>query len=400
MDKSSESHLVKSHLEINFNDLEGGLSYSSFIEIYISNVLAEYYEIEGSINSPQLSPIMTFNFITFSDNTEKIINDFIDTIIKTPEKEDIEYVKLLRINSLNPEKKETLESYMGKIYTKFITKQNQTVSDYFFEEVYNLNYTKFKEEYSLIFNNINLVKFKIAGNIDKNLVQNIHNHLKEKLVINDNKDKSLYKKKPLKSSDEYYFINYYQKSILDEPSNGIKVSYFVPEDYKKYMELFKDCFDPIAFQYLRFNYTNAYTPQLEYSDNYFEIYEQGVFKDVDKMEDDINKVLLDVIEGKITIDNYKEILESHSFIESTKEEKTFDNLFNAFISDENDEGDMSLLTKVRILETAEKEETNNKEEEENKKKKKKKKGKRKRKKKKERKKKRKQSTAKNFFRIS
>ena len=41
---------------------------------------------------------------------------------------------------------------------------------------------------------------------------------------------------------------------------------------------------------------------------------------------------------------------------------------NAFISDENDEGDMSLLTKVRILETAEKEETNNEEEEENKKK--------------------------------
>ena len=150
------------------------------------------------------------------------------------------------------------------------------------------------------------------------------------------------------------------------------------------MEFFKDCFDQIAFQYLRFNYTNTYTPQLEYSDNYFEIYEQGLFKDVDKMEDDINKVLLDVIEGKITIDNYKEILESHSFVESTKEEKTFDNLFNAFISDQDDASDTSLLTKVRILETTEKEETNNEEEKD---KKKKKKRKRKRKKKKERKKK-------------
>ena len=46
--KSSESHLVKTHLEININNLSGTdsrLSYSSFIEIYINNVLAEYYEI-------------------------------------------------------------------------------------------------------------------------------------------------------------------------------------------------------------------------------------------------------------------------------------------------------------------------------------------------------------------
>ena len=371
MDKSSESHLVKSHLEININDLlstDSRLSYSSFIETYINNILKEYYEIEGTINFPTFFPIMTFDFITFSDNTEKILNNFIDTILKTPEEDDIEYLKLLIINSLSSQKKENLESYMGKIYTKFITKKNQTDSDYFFEEVNNLNYTRFKEEYSLIFNNINLVTFKIAGNIDKNLVQNIHNHFKEKLVINKNKNKIIYKKKPLKNSEEYYVINYYQKSILDEPSNGIKVSYFVPEDYRNYMELFKDCFDQIAFQYLRFNYTNTYTPNIHYNEMYFEIYEQGVFKDVDKMEDDINKVLLDVIEGKINLDNYKEIIESLSFIDATKEEKTFDNLFNVFISDQDDASDKSLLTKVRILETTEKEETNNEEEEDNKKK--------------------------------
>ena len=51
------------------------------------------------------------------------------------------------------------------------------------------------------------------------------------------------------------------------------------------------------------------------------------------MEDDINKVLLDVIEGKINIDNYKEIRESFLFPEETKEEKNFDYLFDKFISD-------------------------------------------------------------------
>ena len=77
----------------------------------------------------------------------------------------------------------------------------------------------------------------------------------------------------------------------------------------------------IALQYLRFNYTNTYMVQLVISDNYFHIYEQGVFKDVDKMEDDINKVLLDVIEGKISSNNYKEIRESFLFQKETKEEK-------------------------------------------------------------------------------
>ena len=105
----------------------------------------------------------------------------------------------------------------------------------------DLNNKKFQEFYSSIFNNINLIKFKIAGNIDKNLVQNIHNHLKEKLVINANNN--LYKKNLLKDSEEYYYVlNYYQKTTLNEPPNGIQVSYYIPDDYEEYMELFLECF--------------------------------------------------------------------------------------------------------------------------------------------------------------
>ena len=83
------------------------------------------------------------------------------------------------------------------------------------------------------------------------------------------------------------------------------------------------------------------------------------------MEDDINKVLLDVIEGKINIDNYKEIRESFLFPEETKEEKNFDYLFDKFISDEFNTNNTYLHNKVRILETTEEEETNNEEEEDN-----------------------------------
>ena len=50
------------------------------------------------------------------------------------------------------------------------------------------------------------------------------------------------------------------------------------------------------------------------------------------MEDVINKVLLDVFEGKIDINNYKEVKESFISQEETKREKTFDNLFEEFIN--------------------------------------------------------------------
>ena len=45
---------------------------------------------------------------------------------------------------------------------------------------------------------------------------------------------------------------------------------------------------------------------------FFILFEQGLYKEVDSMEDDINKVLLDVIEGGIDVKNYKEILESYN----------------------------------------------------------------------------------------
>ena len=91
-------------------------------------------------------------------------------------------------------------------------------------------------------------------------------------------------------------------------------------------------------KYLRFEYNNSYTPMNSFEDDSFTIYEQGLYKEVDQMEDDINKVLLDIIEGRITIQNFKEIWESF-FGEGfdRKEEKNLDNLFDKFVTDENNQ---------------------------------------------------------------
>jgi hypothetical protein len=52
------------------------------------------------------------------------------------------------------------------------------------------------------------------------------------------------------------------------------------------------------------------------------------------MEDDINRVLLDVVEGRIDVQNFKEIYESYNLNIEAKKEKNMDNLFDDFISEE------------------------------------------------------------------
>ena len=80
--------------------------------------------------------------------------------------------------------------------------------------------------------------------------------------------------------------------------------------------------------------TNGYTPLVMLRGQFFIIYEQGLYKEVDSMEDDINRVLLDVVEGRIDVQNFKEIYESYNLNIEAKKEKNMDNLFDDFISEE------------------------------------------------------------------
>ena len=195
-----------------------------------------------------------------------------------------------------------------------------------------VQYNNFTTFHNTFLENINQIYFDIAGNIDENLVKNIHNHIKDKIKIQNN---ILFKQPVLKDKSSSYVYNFYKKSTKDFPENGIVVIYQIPEKLKDYMIIFNACFLNIALNYLRFNYTNVYTPHTLIQEGIFIIYEQGLYKEVDSMEDDINSVLLDVIEGRITISNYKEIIESYTREIEVKKEKTLDNLFEDFISDEN-----------------------------------------------------------------
>ena len=338
IDKSSESHLVYSYLEFSLDDLPSTLIELFLIEEkYIKLRISELLEIKDTINYEfnGETMILFYKFKTFSDNTEKIINKFIDLITEIPTEEDFNQSKIITVDSIYEEKSLKFEEYVFNILNQIM--KNELPDDY--EEmilhINNTEYERFKDYHLGFLDNINLIKFKIAGNIDQNLVQNIHNHIKEKIPITTN---SAQLKSHKLKNNEPYVKNHYLKSKFDSPENGIVVVYKVPQEYTTYFYIFNECFTNIAMKYLRFEYNNSYTPMNSFEDDSFTIYEQGLYKEVDQMEDDINKVLLDIIEGRITIQNFKEIWESF-FGEGfdKKEEKNLDNLFDKFVTDENNQ---------------------------------------------------------------
>ena len=94
IDKSSESHLLLSHLEIFINELEGSSSLiNNIIENYINLIISRFSEMDDFIVLNFDIEQLVFDFQTFSDNTEEMINNFINLLIETPSEENFEYSK-------------------------------------------------------------------------------------------------------------------------------------------------------------------------------------------------------------------------------------------------------------------------------------------------------------------
>ena len=335
IDKSSESRLVKSYISIK-SSLTSNSALAVLSQKYLSYIISDKFENnEIIIDTP-----LIFKFTTFSDNTEKIITEFIDLLLETPKKEDFDIIKASKPLDSNT----IFEVYL---YRKFIVALFKSSEEENKEKNINQNeikmssqsdnieYNNFLDYHSKIYNNIKSIDFLIAGNIDKNLVQNIHNSIKRKIKIN-NRENIISNKVPLlnnNNEESTYVKNFYLKSTYDDPRNGIIVGYKVPEEYDIYFKIFASCLIIPSFEYLRFNRTNAYTPRIIYASSRFQILEAGVTKEVDVMEDDINNFLLDIIEGKIKSSNYERIRESYLVNQEIKNEKTFDTLFDQFIDD-------------------------------------------------------------------
>ena len=90
--------------------------------------------------------------------------------------------------------------------------------------------------------------------------------------------------------------------------------------------------DAITRVNLRLEKTHSYHPNIFVENNFFMIFEQGRYKEPHIMEEEIDELLLDIINGKIICENYNDIVTSFKTKKDEKIEKNIDNLFNEFIT--------------------------------------------------------------------
>ena len=336
IDKSSEAYIVNAYFEMNVDENE------LLIDNYLVNL--EYYYLIHKLNEinelPTISLVtiynttLAFTFNCFSDNIEIIFKDFIEIIRKDPEEYEFNFIYNFLIFLGNSIDETPLRQYVFSIADTFINKENKY--DYnrpSSQKFDNLTYNKFKEMNNKIFNSINSLNLKVTGNIDKDLVQRLHNIMKEKFKIekiSSQKTEALVSRGL--SSNTPHVINYYEKSkIKNEIDNSILVIYEFDKIYEKYSTILQACLNNIGMTSLRLNYSDAYTPSISIYSNLIYIYEQGRYKEVTQMEDDINEVLLGMINGNIKCENYKDIIKSYKLKGKKKTEKTYNSLFNDYI---------------------------------------------------------------------
>jgi hypothetical protein len=184
IDKSSESQLVKSYINIK-SSLTSNSDLDDLSKKYLSYIISNKFENnEIIIDTP-----LIFKFTTFSDNTEKIITEFIDLLLEKPKKEDFDIIKASKSSDdketgqINQNFQEYITNILNSVQNKEKTKKNEEENinqNKISSPFDNIEYNDFLNYYSKIYNNIQSIYFIIAGNIDKNLVQNIHNSIKKK----------------------------------------------------------------------------------------------------------------------------------------------------------------------------------------------------------------------------
>ena len=334
IDKSSESNLVKSFFEIKFApsaDFSEQIN-NSMMKTYIKNLIREINEFKYIEIAKLDNSTLSFEIESFTDNTEIIYEDLIKYLMQEPNQNEFNFLKTsTKASIINDANTIDLSTYTSKIFLKFLDELPETDIDQNINKIDQINKDEFTLSYNRIIKNIKSIRFLIAGNIDKSLVQKIHNNIKGNFTINSEITLMQTKLKEIKQNP-FFLINYYQKcELLEEVDNSLLIAYIVDNDLVPYVKLLVKFLKSIFMEELRYNLSNAYTPIVEYEDGILAITEQGRYKNVIEMENDINTVLYNIVNGKYTINNYDEVIQSLNLTTDMKEEKTFDNLFDNFI---------------------------------------------------------------------
>ena len=340
IDKSSESSIVNSYLEFNFPENETiEEDYSiPILKMYFNHIISEINELNSVYDLEITNSKIALKIRSFTDNTKLIIQNLVEKFKSSPIRNNFEYAKGSYKAQIVAIKFTYFQQYVFNLGNKLKNHGEADSTNYgeIIENLYNFEFKDFEDIYNYILNNIKSFTFKIAGNIDKNLVQEIHNFLKKEITPTDNLElpttRQLEEEK-LRTTVEPFVTNYYEQSKIErEVENGLLVMYEIDEEYQKYMNVLTGCLESIFWEHLRYKKSNTYKPVVQYMDNTLYIYEQGNYKDIPQMEDDLNAVLDDMLKEKIQCEHYTDIVDSYELEGNNKIEKTPSYLFNKWIN--------------------------------------------------------------------
>ena len=349
IDKSSESHLVNAYLkfQIQKNELFNDDVYNNILYYYFITKLLFVNEVDSIFVADLYNTTISFEIQCFSDNIEKVFEKFIDYFLEEPKEFEFEYILNSFKNGNNAQEMPLFDYSLSTsdIFVDGGENKYDSYSEDFYKKLNNATFDQFKEMYNNITSTITSMKLKIAGHIDKDLVQNLHNIVKDKIEIIP-QDFKIFKEETEVNNETSFVINYYTKCNLTSTiDNSILMRYKYDKKYEKYLYVFMGCLDNIAMIYLRFNYSHSYSPRIfiyvnEKQENFLVIYEQGRYKEVTDMEYEINEVIKGMLNGTIQCENYKDIVESYKIKEVRYYEKVYENSYADFFYGDYGEEEM------------------------------------------------------------
>ena len=156
------------------------------MKTYIKNLIREINELENVKITKLGESTLSFEIESFTDNTQIIFEDLIKYLLQGPNPNEFIFLKSsTKAFKIYETTIGDLISYNRQILLKFL---NLAPPEIDIEQIINMidqfNFDNFNISYFRIFQNIKSIRFLIAGNIDKSLVEIIHNNIKGSFEIN------------------------------------------------------------------------------------------------------------------------------------------------------------------------------------------------------------------------
>ena len=359
IDKSSETHLVNIYLNLNisqYQKYENIEIINKLISIVYEYKFKEINEIKNTIKIININDnLLSFKIQTYSDVCEIIFKKLIDILNEDIIEEELDFAKESYISELKSQNYYNLmNTVIIKLY-QFYNKGNESpnILPFYIDIINSINLDDINKiiEYRTY---IYLSKLIVAGNINVDLVTKLNNYIKVKYEkkndnnirnSSDNQNNNKILNKDLKVNLEdnnnlTYVYNYYEKLDYKNEIDGmIVLTYIYNEKNIKlsdYLPYFIQCGKGIFLHELKDKYMDGYGPFIGlvtlFQKSTIFIALQGRMADPEIIDEHIQIILKEIIEGKIKCPEFDSIKKSILFKESQNIEKTPNNLFDKFIN--------------------------------------------------------------------